>query len=214
MDSAARAALDDEIRALCEREGPGRAAEVAIRGYGPELFGFLLAIHRDPDDAADVFSAVTERLWKGLGGFAWECSFRTWAYTLARNASHTFRAGTRRRASLVVADAGALSDVAERVRTETLTHLKTSTKDRMRKLRESLSPEDQMLLTLRIDRDLAWEELARIVHEGDEAPTPEELDRESARLRQRFRRVKERLAELALREGLLGDRAGAKPRRE
>ena len=84
--------------------------------------------------------------------------------------------------------------------------MKSQTKDRIARLRESLSNDEQMLLSLRLDRGLAWNELARILHDGpQEELTDEVLKRESSRLRKRFQSVKEKLAELARLEGLLGD---------
>lgn len=96
------------------------------------------------------------------------------------------------------------------MRTETLAFLRTEKKSRLQALRDSLPEEDRMLLVLRVDRGLAWNELARILAEGE----PGELDdgpqldalaltREAARLRKRFQLVKDRLRELARKEGLL-----------
>lgn len=54
-----------------------------------------------------------------------------------------------------------------------------------------------MLLVLRVDKDLAWNELARVMHPEEAEPLDEEgLKREAARLRKRFQHVKERLLEL------------------
>jgi RNA polymerase sigma-70 factor (ECF subfamily) len=50
---------------------------------------------------------------------------------------------------------------------------------------------DRMLLILRVDRELSWRDLARVVLGG--SPTPVELEREAVRLRKRFQLVKERL---------------------
>ena len=61
-----------------------------------------------------------------------------------------------------------------------------------------------MLLSLRIDRKLAWNDLARILHDGQEGQLgAEELKRESARLRKQFQATKEKLTELAKRHGLI-----------
>jgi RNA polymerase sigma-70 factor (ECF subfamily) len=62
-----------------------------------------------------------------------------------------------------------------------------------------------MLLVLRVDRRLDWNELARVLGEAghDACVDPVSLARESARLRKRFQLVKNKLRELARREGLL-----------
>lgn len=182
------------------------ATNVAIRGYGPELFGFLIALHRNEQVAGDVFSDLTERIWKGLPSFVWKSSFRTWAYAIARNASLSYRRDSQRQArrQSPLPDGSDLSVLAERVRSETLAYLKTENRSRVAKLRESLSREDQELLMLRIDRRLAWNELAEILWESEALPTVAELKRDAARLRKRFQLLKERLRELGRREGLVG----------
>jgi RNA polymerase sigma-70 factor (ECF subfamily) len=191
-------ALEKEIRDLFDKGDLSGAAAATVRGYGAEIFGFLVATHRSEQDASDVFSDFTEALLKGLPTFAWVCSMRTWAYTIARNASHRFRRDTRR-AGARRAGASALDDVAQAVRTETLAYLKTQNRTRLEELRDSLDPEDRELLILRVDRNLSWNDLALALNE--EPPT--DLSKESARLRKRFQLLKETLRDMARREGLL-----------
>jgi RNA polymerase sigma-70 factor (ECF subfamily) len=209
MDAQAGSELEREIRARCERGDLPGAAEVALRGYGPEIFGFLVTFHRSEQDAAEVFSIFTERVWRGLDRFGWHCSFRTWAYTVARNASQTYRIEAHRRAQreAPLPDGSGLQEIAAQIRTETLSYLRTRTKTRAAQIRETLPQEDQVLLTLRVDKDLSWDDLARVLHGEEGGPLAgDALRRESARLRKRFQLVKQRLVELARREGLIDDR--------
>lgn len=202
-----RQELEREIRQLWEGGELGAAAAVALRGYGPELFGFLVAFHRREADAREVYAAFTERLWRGLPQFGWSCSFRTWAYAIARNASLTYRRDERRRAqSLVPLPEGSQLSLPEQApRSDTASYLKTQRKARVAALREALPEADQELLVLRVDRGLAFSDLARVMS-GAEAGelSEEELRREAARLRKRFQVIKARLLELGRREGLLG----------
>jgi RNA polymerase sigma-70 factor (ECF subfamily) len=198
------------VRALCEKGDLDSASTEAIRLYGAEVFGFLLVLHAgDEDIVNDVFSTFCENLWKGLGRFAWECSLRTWAYAVAKNASRTHRRAARRHAQrlMPLSACPALEDMAARIRTETLSYLRTDRRREIGRLREALSDDDQALLTLRVDRDLAWLDLARIFL-GDEASSPGALQRESARLRKRFQLVKRQLLELGRQRGLLPERDG------
>jgi RNA polymerase sigma-70 factor (ECF subfamily) len=196
-----RDTIESEVRACCRRGAYDDALEVALRGFGPEIFGLLVALHRNEAEAADVFSRFSEAVWKGLPGFRWESTLRTWMYVLARRASHDFR--SRPQHELVpIDDTSVASRLAATVRTETRSYLRTAQKDRFTELRASLAPEDQELLILRIDRGLAWEELARITL-GDD-PDPARLKREAARLRKRFQHVRDELRELGRRAGLLG----------
>jgi RNA polymerase sigma-70 factor (ECF subfamily) len=200
---------DADVHALCEAGDLDRAATEALRRYGGEILGFLLALSRgDEDSAGDVFSVFSEQLWLGLRGFAWACSLRTWAYAVARNAFLAYHRAARRRAQRAVSLSGcpAVAEMAARVRTETLSCLRTERRRELDRLREELSEEDQTLLILRVDRDLPWLDLARIFL-GDEA-SPDQLQREAARLRKRFQLIKRRLLELVRKRGLLPQREG------
>ena len=184
------------IRAKWEQRDLAAAADLAIRGYGPEIYGFLVAFHRDDEDASEVWSRVTERLWAGLDRFGWHSSFPTWVYAIARNTSIRYRQEKKRRREEALPE-GSQVDLALRIRTDTASWLRTSARDRFAALRDSLPEDDRMLLVLRVDKDLAWNDLARVMLPEDAAPLDEEtLRREAARLRKRFQHVKERLLEL------------------
>jgi RNA polymerase sigma-70 factor, ECF subfamily len=187
------------VRRLCVAGEYDEATAAALRTYGNEVLRFLCALQRSEADASEAFSVFAEDLWRSMKGFAWECSLRTWAYTLARRASFRTRRRNARAGRAVRSSAG-LSKLVQEVRTETLTYLRTEKKTRLRALRESLPEEDQALLVLRVDRGLAWDELARVLSEED--ADPETLKREAARLRKRFQLVKDRLKGQAKREGL------------
>lgn len=201
MEEAARIELERNVRARADAGDHAAAATMAIKGYGPEIYGFLVAMHRNDDEAGDVFSQFSENLWKGLPKFAWQCTLRAWAYTIARNASYRFKKNAKRRGEVALSEG--VEKIAEQVRTQTRSWLKTEQKDRFAALRDTLPPEDQTLLILRVDRGLAWEELARIMLGEEEAASEEDLKKESARLRKRFQLVKEKLVEMGKRAGLI-----------
>jgi RNA polymerase sigma-70 factor (ECF subfamily) len=203
MPADDRELLERDVRALCAAGDHRAAATRAIQGYGPELYGFLMALHHDEQDANDVFAVLCESLWRGLPAFAWGSSLRTWAYTIARNASLRYRQQERRRGQGAVPLSGLASQLAADVRTRTRDFVRTENKDKLAELRDSLAPEDRMLLVLRVDRELAWSELAQIMLGEETEPEAGALKREAARLRKRFQIVKEKLIEIGRREGLL-----------
>ncbi len=206
MDSEGPNELEQEIRRRFDSGDMSGAATAAMRGYGPELFGFLMTFHRDETMASEAFSEAGERIWRGLPSFAWDSSFRTWAYAVTRRVALTYQRDTRRRwrRQQVLPESAELSGIAEQVRSATLTYLRSETKTRAAQLRETLSREDQELLVLRIDKGLAWNDLALVLHEGEAPLEAVELRREAARLRKRFQLAKQRLLELAKNEGLVG----------
>jgi RNA polymerase sigma-70 factor (ECF subfamily) len=200
MDETARARLESEVRALCERGDYAAGATAALRGYGPEIYGFLVAVRRDETSADEAFSDFAEGLWRALPSFAWSSTLRTWAYAIARNVTRAARRAAARQ-DRRHAGPSALDHVAHVVRTETRTLLKTQKRSRLEALRDALPPDDRALLVLRVDRGLAWNELAAVLAEGELDAA--DVAREAARLRKRFQLVKERLRELARREGLV-----------
>jgi RNA polymerase sigma-70 factor (ECF subfamily) len=196
-----RSARERFIRERVAANDLQAAATAALELYGAEIFGFLHALSRDDDLAAEAFSGFSEDLWKGLPGFRWDASLRTWSYALARNALHRLRRDPRRRArhNVPLSAASQAQQLAEQVRSQTLPFLKTEVKDEVRRLRESLDPDDHALLVLRIDRKLSWRDIARAMPGDDEV----DLDKRAATLRKRFERAKQMLRELAARRGLL-----------
>lgn len=194
VESARAAELADLVR----EGGYERAATLAFELYGAELYGFLVNHFGGESAASDVFGQVGEDFWKGLPSFGFRCTIRTWMYVLARNAASRYRRSPwQQRAS-----ESALDQAIAKVRTETAPWLQTEVKDRWRMLRETLDPDDRSLLVLRIDRDLSWEDCARITLE-DEAADDAAIARESARLRKRFQTLKDDLRDRAKAAGLL-----------
>jgi RNA polymerase sigma-70 factor, ECF subfamily len=191
-----REAREQAIRAACDAGDLQTAATAAIQLYGIELLGFLRAIANDNDLAAEAFAELGEDMWKGLPKFRWESSLRSWLYTLARNALNQLRRDPRRKRVRNV-PLSAAPEVAAVVRTVTRDIQRTEVKDEFRVLREQLDPEEHELLLLRLDRQLAWKDIARILGGDDD------VDSRAATLRKRFERAKERLKKLAIERGLI-----------
>lgn len=185
-----------ELRALAEQQDWRALTTRALQTYGAELLAYLHAVARDPDLATEAFAELGEDLWRGIASFRWGASLRTWLYTLARNALNQLRRQPRRRAdrNLPLSSAPELEVV---VRTMTNQFQRTDVKDKFRVLYDELDPEEHELLLLRLDRELSWKEIARILG-GDS-----ELDTRAAALRKRFERTRERLKKLAIDRGLV-----------
>ncbi len=184
-----RAALEARIRAAAEGARWSEAATAALGGYGDEVLGYLVAITRNETDARDAFSIFAEFMWRGLPGFHWECTFRTWAYNLARNALARVKRDPHRRRAIALDDAQ-LDALVEQVRSRTATFLRTETKDKIARLRAELAPDDQTLLILRINRGLPWRDIARVLAPDGADTSPPALDKHAAALRKRFERLK------------------------
>lgn len=191
MPLAEAAETDVEAQAR-ELGAAGRWADataLVVRAYGGELLGFLIATAGNDADGQDAFSQWSLDVWRGLPGFRWEGSLRSWCYTLGRHALRRLQRSPARRLAQPFESRELEALVAE-VRTRTITHLRTETKDRVRALRADLPAADQTLLLLRVDRNLSWREVAMILADEGEALAEGELVRRAAALRKQFERIK------------------------
>jgi RNA polymerase sigma-70 factor (ECF subfamily) len=191
--------IDRDVRAHADAGDVNAAITAAIQGYGDEVYSFLMSRLRDDDIASDVFAQASADLLTSLPTFRWRCSLRTWFYRLARAAAARHVRSPSNRPDRRVA-LSHVSEVIDQVRSRTQMHLRSEVKDGFRKLRDQLDPDEQQLLMLRIDRNLGWSEIAEIVDDDDD---PKAITRASARLRQQFQTLKDRLRDLAIAEGLL-----------
>lgn len=193
VDSIRTSQLEQEIRELADERGPAAAATRAIEGYGAELLGYLFALARTGEDAEELFSELCEKLWRALPQFRWDSSFRTWAYAIARNlVREAYRQDQRRGRVVGLSSAPEVANQAQAVRTTTVAYMRTETKKRLEVLRQMLDEDDRTLLVLRVDRRMAWRDIARVMTEDGDT-SEGELDKLAAKLRKRFERVKERL---------------------
>lgn len=173
------------------------AITLALQLYGTELLGFLRAIARDDDLAADAFAELSIDLWRGLPAFRWASSLRSWAYVIARNTLNELRRDPGRRGDRNL-PLSVAPDVAQALRTATREIQRTEVKDELRELREQLDAEEHELLLLRLDRRLSWKEIARIT-----GATDDDVDTRAASLRKKYERAKERLKRLVVARGLV-----------
>lgn len=195
---------DDELalRAAWDAGRHDEATTLALERYGPEILGLLAARLRSDADAAEAFSMFAVDLWRGMPGFAWRCTLRAWAHRIARNAANRWAVAGARLAARAQPMPGELIErVAEQVRTTTLVYLKSEVKSEIRRLRDELPPEDQLVLVLRVDKNMEWRDIAMALADHDLDDTS--LTRESARLRKRLQLATARLRELATERGLL-----------
>lgn len=185
-------ALEETIARALDAGDVNAVATHVVRGYGPQILGYLTAVLRDEDRAAEAFSMFSEDLWRGLPGFERKSSLRTWAYKIAWHAALRVANDPARKRGVPLGTSMA-SALAEEVRSATAPHLRTDVKTEVQRLRESLSAEEQTLLILRVDRNLEWRDVSQV------------LDADEATLRKRFERLKEKLKKLA-KQGKIDER--------
>ena len=189
--------MDEQDRAIALLQAGNHrgAAEAILRDHGPGVMGYLLSVTRNEADASEVFSQFSLDLWRGLPGFRGDCPVRVWAYRLAWHAAaRHLRDPFRQRGRHL--ETNEISRIADEVRSSVLLGRREAQQRSIARLRDRLAPEERALLVLRLDRDLAWREVATVLSSDGE------LVDEPA-LRKRFERLKAKLAQLAREEGLL-----------
>jgi len=191
---------ESEVEALClealDRGDHAGAATAVVRQYGPQLLGYLCSVLRSEADAGEVFSMFSEDLWRGLPGFRRECPLRVWCYRLAWHAAARFlRDPYRGRGRRL--ETNELSRLVEEVRSSVFLGRDQARQATLDRLRAGLTPDERTLLVLRLDRGLAWAEVAIVLAEANGQAVDEPA------LRKRFERLKDKLAQRAREEGLL-----------
>lgn len=166
------------------------AADESVRAYGGEIAGYLLALLREEAAADEVFSRVCEKLWRGLPRFRRQSSLRTWLYRLAWNSARDFQK-EQQRTPVRALRSTEISGIAAEIATSRPPFERSSFVDAFAKLHQSLGPQEQTLLTLRLHAGMSWNEIAEVV--GRKPPA----------LRKRYERLKARLREEAEAAGLL-----------
>jgi RNA polymerase sigma-70 factor (ECF subfamily) len=188
--------VDAVARAAAHAADWPRVATLALETYGEEILAFLASQARDEVLANEAFSMFTEAMWRGLLGFRWECSLRTWCYTLARHAWFRLlreRARGEHLVPLLSSGSIAIDELSARLRSETPAIMRSDVQIKLAELREGLEVDDQTLLTLRVDRSMPWRDVARVMSDPDDDMTEPALERRSVALRKRFMRIKEEL---------------------
>ncbi|HWB76774.1 MAG TPA: sigma-70 family RNA polymerase sigma factor [Nannocystaceae bacterium] len=194
-----------ELRASWERGELATTATLWLERYGAEILSLLRGLCGRNLDADEVFSQFCEELWRSLPGLRWECSARTWSYVVARGAwGRALRGALRHRNVAPLSDVPQVQQLVAQLRSSTAVFQQTAVKDRFRELRDELPADDRMLLVLRVDRALEWNEIARVLCE-DETPDAATLAKISQRVRKQFQRVKDRIRALARERGLVDE---------
>lgn len=180
-------ALEERVRALLERGMRDEAATSVIDSLGPDILGYLRS-RLDEDDANDALSHWRESVWKDLRNFRWQCSLRAWAYSLARHACARIRRRPHRHREQPLSTSAA-SKIAASIGASAA--LSSERHQKLAQLRDCLDENERELLTLRVDRELEWEEIAAI------------LEVSSVAVRKRWERLVRKLEQMARTAGLL-----------
>ena len=183
--------VDALVLAASQRGDHAAAAELVVRTYMREVVAYLASITRASERVDEAFSVWCEDVVRGIAGFRFASSIRTWAYTVARHAASRCAREDHRRTKRI-SPGDAFDEIAAVARTETADYLRTAMKDRLAAVRAELVEEERELLHLRVDRQLPWRDIEEIVRPEGPDDAAARKRREQA-LRKRFEMLKRRL---------------------
>lgn len=179
--------LEARVRALLDAGGYDACVTLVIERLGRDVLDYFRTALGE-DEAQEALSHWRQEVWRFLRQFRWEGSLRGWGYQVAKRSLYrVLRRPYRHREEHL--SSSAISRLGP-----VLGASRGSTSERERgleMLRAQLEPEDQELLTLRVDRELEWEEVAGV------------LDSTPVALRKRYERLTKRLALMARNKGLI-----------
>jgi RNA polymerase sigma-70 factor, ECF subfamily len=175
---------------------PRALADAAIRAYGAEIFGLLVALH-GRSDAQEVYGAFAEGIARSAAIYRGEASLRTWAYAVARKVGLRHLRDQRRQRARFSPLAHHPSALERRASSRSPS---LSAEERLEHVRAKLSHADRELLILRVDRGFTFAQIARITATFER--DADALERAEARLRQRYAGIKRRLRDLLAEEQL------------
>ncbi len=187
--------LEGRVATLRARGDHSAATAAILRELGPGLCGYLIAVLRDENDAQDVLADVAVHVLTALPRFRGDSTVKTWTYRIAWRTAMRHRHDPGRRRAIELRSSLA-EELAAEARQSTAIYRRTTTLAWLERIRAELTPADQSLLTLRLDRDMSWGEVAQVMGVGSTAVAV-------AGLRKRYERIKDRLRKAAERDGVI-----------
>jgi RNA polymerase sigma-70 factor (ECF subfamily) len=189
--------LDDEVGA-CLREGDieGAAARV-LSGCGPCVRGYLRVALGEDRLVRDGFSAFSEAVWQRIRRYRGEPRLIVWTHRLAYAAAKERRETSRLRKPAATRKSRPASRDFSRTRAATLEPLGAAEDAEL--MRREVSLEEQTLLTLRIDRQFDWQDIAWVL--GQRAGRADKAG--GAQIARRYERLVARLHAIAIARGLI-----------
>jgi len=183
--------LEGAVKALLSRGDLGAAVTLVVQELGRGVRADLRRMLRGEDDLEDAFSEWSQRVLRGLPGFEFRCSLRTWCTRLAVNVALNFRedAWHRRVRRFVTGEASALAQSSR-------TSSDRRRRGQLRQLKEELDRDERRLFFLRVEEELSWNEIAEILTSAGDP-----VDAGAAQ--KRYERMKNKLGRLARRRRLL-----------
>jgi len=136
------------------RKGDAMAFGVLAQKYGPRVYGAVLLMVRNPQDAEDIVQEAFLKALRNIGKFRQEASFGTWLQRIAYNLAYDL---LRKRREIPGSDLLLLKTPIDPGTPDTLDRLE------LMQALAVLSPEMRAVVVLRHGEDLSIQEIADVL---------------------------------------------------
>jgi RNA polymerase sigma-70 factor, ECF subfamily len=141
--------------------GSGQAFEELMNTYMDQVFGIALRIVRNPALAEDVTQEVFINVYRRLDSFRGDSTFSTWLYRITVNSAlRSIKKESRYITADTPGQTDSMKDPDPDPEQNAMAHQE---KRKMRDLIEKLPKKQRAVLALRVEKDLSFKEIARIM---------------------------------------------------
>jgi RNA polymerase sigma-70 factor, ECF subfamily len=149
--------------------GDKKSFDLLIQKYTKPIYGFIYRQIGNSSESEDITQEVFIRVWRNIKKFKIEKNFKTWIFTIAKNASVDF---LRKKKSFVFSQFE--NEEGENMLTETLADPaplpqeifdKKNLSETVETAIRALSPKYQSLLFLHYNEYFSFQEISEILHE-------------------------------------------------
>lgn len=187
---------DAEVGACLRNGDIEGAASRVLESCGPAVRGYLRVALGDDRQVRDAFSAFSESVWQRLRRYRFEPRLAVWVHRLAYRAAKERHEVSRLRRPAATRKGRPGSHPLGLTRTRAATLEPLGATEDAELMRRELSLEEQTLLTLRIDRQFDWDEVAWVLGQRASRGAGSAMER-------RYERLVARLHAVAIARGLI-----------
>ena len=151
----------DNEQALIQRaqKGDHDAFETLVNEHQRYVYNLALRVVRDENEALDLTQEIFVRAWTALPNFRGQSQFRTWLYRITTNLCYNRLPGLRR--SLNDLGDDVMGEIPEtNLNTPALKFETNEIKAHLQKAIDNLDANYRLLITLRYQNDLSYEEIS------------------------------------------------------
>jgi RNA polymerase sigma-70 factor (ECF subfamily) len=145
------------------RNGDTQAFSALVLAYQTFAYNLALRAVGDPLEAQDLTQEAFVRAWQGLPGFRGQSGFRTWLYRIVVNACYNRSPALRREMAELDLECGEALHLAARSPDPQQSIEAADLRRRLREAIEGLPLGYRMLVLLRYQQGLSYEEIAGVL---------------------------------------------------